>query len=330
MIRGRGPRAEGDPAERRRARRSPHGAGSRAPATEEVRRLELRARRLLNGPALGAYESVFRGHGVEFAEVRAYQPGDPFQAIDWKVTARMRRPYVKRFVEERELSVLLAVDLSASTRFGTRQRLKRDLAVEVAAVLALAALRSQDRVGLLLFTDRVEHYSPPRRGRNRLLRLLQELVSHRPEGHGTDLPAALDTAARLLVVRSLVFVLSDFPLGDPTHAGPGSAALERSLAGLSRRHDVVALEVRDPAEETLPPVGLLEVEDPESGRRGLLDLADPDVRRGLEAAAAAEEERRAQAFRRARVDRVLLRTDRPYVGPLASFFGARARRRRRW
>lgn len=326
MMRGRDRPAEGRRAERRRARKSADGDRSRAPAAEEVRRLELRARRLLNGPALGAYESVFRGHGVEFAEVRAYQPGDPFQAIDWKVTARMRRPYVKRFVEERELSVLLAVDLSASTRFGTRRRLKRDLALEVAAVLALAALRSQDRVGLLLFTDRVEHYSPPRRGRNRLLRLLQELVGHRPEGRGTDLPGALDAAARLLVVRSLVFVISDFPLGRPTAA----SALERSLGGLGRRHDVVALEVRDPAEEALPPAGLLEVEDPESGRRGLLDLADPEVRRGLEARAAAEEERRARAFRRVRVDRVLLRTDRPYVGPLASFFGARARRRRRW
>lgn len=314
---------------RRREAGGREGAAGDGRRMEEVRRLELRARRLVDSRALGAYESVFRGHGVEFAEVRAYQSGDPFQAIDWKVTARMGRPFVKRFVEERELVVLLALDLSASTGFGTRRRLKRELAVEVAGVLGLAALRSQDRVGLLLFTDRVERYVPPRRGRHRLLRLLHEMVVFRPEGRGTDLPAALTTAVRLLSARALVFVLSDFPLGTPTAASPPEERLERALRGLSRRHDVVAVEVRDPAEAVLPDVGLLEVEDPETGRRGVVDLGDQNVRKRLLAEADAEEERLAGVLRRARVDRISLRTDRPYATELAAFFAARGRQRRR-
>ncbi|MGH7539649.1 MAG: DUF58 domain-containing protein, partial [Gemmatimonadota bacterium] len=182
-------------------RRAPQPVAPDGRALErQVRRIELRARRLMDSPALGQYESVFRGHGIEFSEVRAYQHGDPFQAIDWKVTARMRRPYVKRFVEERELTVLLVVDLSASQEFGTRVALKRRLAAEVAGVLTLAAIRSQDRVGLLLFTDRVERYVRPMRGRNRTLRLLYELLAFRPEGRGTDITQALTTAARLLPV----------------------------------------------------------------------------------------------------------------------------------
>ena len=193
-----------------------------------VRRLELRARRLMENRAVGAYDSVFRGHGVEFSEVRAYQPGDPFQAIDWKVTARMGRPFVKKFVEERELTVLLAVDLSGSTDFGTRVRTKRELSLELAAVLGLAAARNNDRVGLLLFTDRVEKWLPPRRGRGRVRRLLHVIASFRPEGRGTDIGLALATASRSLKTRSLVFVLSDFQ----------SPPFRRELTAASRRHDL--------------------------------------------------------------------------------------------
>lgn len=286
----------------------------------EVRRIDLQARRLMDSPALGSYESVFRGHGIEFSEVRAYEPGDPFQSIDWKVTARMRRPFVKRFVEERELTVLLAVDLSASTRFGTREKLKRRLAAEVAGVLALAAMRSQDRVGLLLFTDRVERYVRPLRGRNRSLRLLYELLAFRPTGRGTDIPLALTTAARLLRVRSLVFVLSDFVSPMP---------LTRSLLALSRRHDVVAVHLVDPGDYVLPARGLLELEDPETGERRVVDLANAAVRRALDESGNQEADRLAATFRRCHVDRMQLRTDEPYVTELAAFFAARARRRRR-
>lgn len=286
----------------------------------QVRRIELQARQLMDSHALGNYESVFRGHGIEFSEVRAYEPGDPFQAIDWKVSARMRRPYVKRFVEDRELTVLLAVDMSASTGFGTRGRQKRDLAAEVAGVLCLAALRSQDRVGLLLFTDRVERFVRPVRGRNRTLRLLYELLAFRPRGRETDLAAALDTAARFLTVRSLVFVLSDFATRRPyTH----------ELLGLSRRHDVVAVQVRDPAEERLPEAGLLEVEDPETGARVVADLGDPRVREALRERALEEETRLERQVRRCHAGLIRVRTDRPYAVDLASFFAARSRSRRR-
>lgn len=291
-----------------------------ADVTKEVRRIDLRSRRLMDSPALGSYESVFRGHGIEFSEVRAYEPGDPFQSIDWKVTARMRKPYVKRFVEERELTVLLAIDLSASTTFGTRGRLKRRLASEVAGVLALAAIRSQDRVGLLLFTDRVERYVRPLRGRNRSMRLLHELLSYQPVGHGTDIPIALTTAARLLRVRSLVFVVSDFVSSDP---------LAQSLLGLSRRHDVVAVDLKDPFERTLPRAGLIEVEDAESGERRIVDLANKKTRDQFAAAGRQEDELLDRTFRRCHVDRIRIHTDRPYAPELAAFFAARARQRRR-
>ncbi len=298
---------------------APDPSLDRLAALREVRRLELTSRRLMNSPALGQYESIFRGHGIEFSEVRAYQPGDPFQAIDWKVTARMRRPYVKRFVEERELTVLLVVDLSASNDFGTRGSLKRDLATEVASVLALAAMRSGDRVGMLIFSDRVERFARPQRGRNRNLRLLYELVSCRPEGKGTDIPLALATAGRLLSVRSLVFVISDFL---------DSKGLTRPLLRLAARHDVVAVDVRDPAELALPEAGWVEVEDPETGARRVVDLADPGVRAALEGRAAAEDQELEKTFARCRVDRLRVRTDESYQAALASFFAARGRKRR--
>ena len=292
---------------------------SSAELAARARRLELKARRLVDGRALGAYDSVFRGHGIEFSEVRAYQSGDPFSSIDWKVTARMGKPYVKRFVEERELTVLLVVDLSSSTDFGTRQRLKRELAFEVAGVLALAAARNNDRVGLLLFTDKVERFVPPLRGRGRVLCLLYDLLRFRPEGKGTDLPQALDAANRYLKVRSLIFVISDFQGTGPP----------RALRAASGRHDVVAIEIHDPAEFELPRSGLIEVEDPETGAREIADLADGVTRRRLRGLAEAEHERTVRAIRGAGIDRVELRTDQPYAAELAAFFGARARARRR-
>lgn len=282
-----------------------------------VRRLEVRARKLMENRALGAYDAVFRGHGIEFAEVREYEPGDPFNAIDWKVTARTGHPFVKRFVEERELNVLLVVDVSGSTAFGTRQRTKRDLATEIAALLGLAATRNNDRVGLLLFTDRVEAYVRPRRGRQRLRHLLLELVSVRPQGRGTDLGLALRTAGRVLKTRSLVFVLSDFRDGH----------FQRDLTALSRRHDVVGFRLTDPAEALLPEAGLIEVRDPETGRTGILDLADPGVRDELAAYAARREEEARRAFRRGGADELSLSTSRPYAPELAAFFARRARAR---
>jgi len=283
---------------------------------KEVRRLELTSRRLMNSPALGQYQSVFRGQGIEFSEVRAYQPGDPFQAIDWKVTARMRRPYVKRFVEERELTVLLVVDLSASNDFGTRGGLKREIATELAGVLALAAMRSGDRVGLLVFTDRVEQFIRPRRGRNRNLRLLYDLVTCRPEGKGTDIGGALAAASRMLTVRSLVFVVSDFMASEP---------LAQPFLSIAARHDVVAVDIRDPAELAIPGSGWVEIEDPETGERQIVDLSDPFVRASLEGQAARDEVVLEKMFARCRVDHLPIRTDQPYEPALANFFAARGR-----
>lgn len=284
-----------------------------------MRRLQLQARRLLDSRALGGYDSLFRGHGIEFAEVRAYEPGDPFQAIDWKVTARMGRPYVKRFVEERELNVLLALDLSGSTRFGTRSSLKWELALEIAAVLGLAAIRNNDRVGWLLFTDRIERFVPPGRGARRLSRLLYEIVGHAPAGRGTDLARGLDAAERMLPVRSLLLLLSDFQ-----DEGYGPA-----LSRVSRRHEVVALEVRDPAETRLPAAGLVEVEDPESGRRALLDLGSRRARQRLEERLRAREREREALLRRYAIDHFVAESGRPYFSDLAAFLAARVRRRGR-
>jgi uncharacterized protein (DUF58 family) len=297
---------------RRRPERDPSPDASALPAL--IRRLELRARRLMENRAVGAYDSVFRGHGIEFSEVRAYQPGDPFQAIDWKVTARMGKPFIKKFVEERELTVLLAVDLSGSTDFGTRVRTKRELSLELAALLGLAAARNNDRVGLLLFTDRVERWLPPRRGKGRLRQLLHVMASQRPEGRGTDIGLALTSAARSLKTRSLVFVLSDFQ-------GP---EFRKELTAVSRRHDVVGLHLVDPGERELPAVGLIEVRDPETGVFGVLDLADSRTRAGLAGLAEERERHVENVFRRAGADRLVLATDRSYAADLAAFFAARA------
>lgn len=300
---------------RRRPERDPSPDAAALPAL--IRRLELRARRLMENRAVGAYDSVFRGHGIEFSEVRAYQPGDPFQAIDWKVTARMGKPFIKKFVEERELTVLLAVDLSGSTDFGTRVRTKRDLSLELAALLGLAAARNNDRVGLMLFTDRVERWLPPRRGKGRLRQLLHVMASHRPEGRGTDIRLALTSAARSLKTRSLVFVLSDFQ-------GP---EFRKELTAVSRKHDVVGLHLVDPGERALPAVGLIEVQDPETGVSGVLDLADSRTRAGLARLSEDRERRVEDVFRRAGADRIVLATDRSYAADLAAFFAARAQAR---
>src|SRR5690348_8811943 len=244
----------------------------------QVKLIELRTRGLVNSLFSGEYRSVFKGQGMEFAEVREYQPGDEVRSIDWNVTARMRRPYVKRYIEERELTVMLAVDLSGSERFGTRRRFKSELASELAAVLAMSAIRNNDRVGALLFTDHVEHVVPPRKGRRHALRLIRDLLVFEPEGTGTDIIGASDYLIKMLPHKSIIFLVSDFQAPD----------LEHPLKLLAQRHDVVAVTVDDPSEQTLPDIGLARFVDPETGTTLDVDTSDPAVR--AQFAAAVEEE----------------------------------------
>lgn len=281
-----------------------------------VRRIEVRTRGPVNSLWAGEYRSVFKGQGMEFAEVREYLPGDEVRAIDWNVTARMRRPFVRRYEEARELTVMLLVDLSGSERFGTKGRFKSDLAVELAAVLALAAVRNNDRVGLTLFTDRIEHEVPPRKGRRHALRVLRDLLSTTPVGRATDIAGAVDHVAKMLRQKAVIFIISDFAAPD----------LDRSLKRLGRRHDVIAVTVSDPGEDALPDVGLARFVDPETGAELEVDTSDPAVRTAFAANVAADAEARTRALRRSGVDEIAVRTDRGYVQPLLSFFKTRETR----
>jgi uncharacterized protein (DUF58 family) len=304
------------------ARRVP--AAEPAPASREilrqVRRIELRTRGLVNSRFSGEYHSVFKGQGIEFAEVREYLPGDDVRSIDWNVTARLGTPYVKRFVEERELTVLLVIDLSGSQRWGTRGRLKAELVAEVATTLAMSAMRNNDRVGLLLCTDRVELFVPPRKGRRHALRLTRDLLAFRPSGRGTDLAAGLDYASRLVRGRAILFLFSDFQLGS------GWDALARALTAATVRHDVVAVRLSDPRDAELPDAGVLALRDPESGAEVVVDTSDRRARERFARAAAEEVERGQRLFRRLRVDEIHLRTDQPYSATLLAFFRRRERR----
>lgn len=295
------------------------GAPAPLEILEQVRRLELRMRRLVNSRFAGEYRSVYKGQGMEFSEVREYQPGDEVRSIDWNVTARLQKPYVKRYVEERELTVLLLVDCSASSHFGTRSRFKDDVALEVAAVLGLSALRNNDRVGLVAFTDRVEHAVPPKKGRRHGLRLLRDLMSLAPIGRRTDITLACEQAMRHLTHRSLVFVISDFRDSDA----------EKALRGLAARHEVVVLTVDDPIEHALPSAGVLVLEDPESGQRIEIDSSDASFRDRYAAAAAAAESARDAMFARSGVTSVALKTNDSIVEPLLAFFRRSRRGARR-
>ncbi|HEU5181190.1 MAG TPA: DUF58 domain-containing protein [Candidatus Polarisedimenticolia bacterium] len=285
---------------------------------KKVRRIEIRTNRLVNESLAGEYHSVFKGRGMEFDEVREYTPGDDIRTIDWNVTSRMGHPYVKKFVEERELTVMLLVDASASGDFGTVGSTKRAMAAEVCALLAFSAIRNHDRVGLFIFTDREERYVPPRKGRNHVLRVIREVLTFQPVGKRTDLTLALESLARGVRRRSVAFIVSDFLSSD----------YERALRLANRKHDLIALSLSDPREQDLPPVGILELEDAETGRRILVDTWD---RRGIKQFAATARERaeeRRRLFRRNEVDFVELSTASPYDLPLVKFFRERARRLR--
>lgn len=282
----------------------------------QVKLIELRTRGLVNTVFSGEYQSVFKGHGMEFAEVREYAPGDDYRTIDWNVSARIGHPYVKKYTEERELTVLFAVDLSGSAQFGTRGRFKAEVAAEIAAVIAMAAIKNNDRVGLLLFTDRIEQFVPPKKGRRHALRLIRDLLAFEPSGRGTDLSTALDYVGRVLSHSAIVFLISDF-LDD---------GFEKSLKVISRRHDLVAITVADPREQALPDVGFLELYDAETDQRVVLDSGNRFVREQFEYLAGEEQVQLRRLLRRLSVDQIEIQTDRSYVPPLINFFRARERK----
>jgi uncharacterized protein (DUF58 family) len=296
---------------------------------KQVKLIELRTRGLVNSTFSGEYLSVFRGQGMEFAEVREYQPGDDVRNIDWNVTARVGHPYVKKHIEERELSVLLMVDLSGSEQFGTRERFKAERAAELAAVLALSAVRNNDRVGLLIFTDKIEHVVPPKKGKRHVLRIIRDVLAFRPQSNGTNMAAALDYAGRLLPHRSVIFVLSDFALLQPPDQGPESAlfaAWEKALKLVARRHDVVAVSIRDELEQAVPNVGVLMLRDPETGETIVVDTSRTDLRQGYHGFMTQERNAIRRVFRRLGVDEIDVGTTGSFVGPLLAFFRRRERK----
>lgn len=283
---------------------------------KKLRTIEIRTSRLANEQLAGGYHSVFKGRGMAFSEVRQYQPGDDVRFIDWNVSARMSETYVKVFTEEREMTVMLLVDLSASERFGSVARPKVETVAEVSALLAFSAIKNNDRVGLILFTDRVERYVPPKKGKGHVMRVVTEILTARPEGRGTDVRSALDMLGGVQRRRAVAFLVSDLIARD----------WERSLRIASARHDLIPVQVVDPREEELPDVGLALIEDLESGEVIEVDTGDPRVRRAFAARVAKERAQREQLFGRLGVDHVTVRTDRDYVRALSELFRRREKR----
>jgi len=281
-----------------------------------VRKIQIRTSHLVSDLFAGQYQSVFKGRGMEFAEVRLYQPGDDVRTIDWNVTARSGTPHVKRFAEERELTVMLVVDASASTIFGSRRQTKQALAAELGALLAFSAIKNNDKVGLVMFTDRIELALPPRKGNRHVLRVIREILSLKPAGRGTDIPAALEHLALVTKRRCVVFLISDF-------LTPG---WRRALRVAARRHDVVAVVLEDPREAELPAVGLVELQEAETGDRYVVDTRDWRVRDAFARQASIARVERDRDLRATDVDAIVVGTDRPYTEALLRFFRMRERR----
>jgi len=283
---------------------------------KKIRRIELRTRRLVNSVFAGQYHSVFKGRGMNFEEVREYAPGDEIRSIDWNVTARMNAPYIKKFTEERELTVMLLVDVSASGMFGSIELSKRELAAEVASILAFSAINNNDKVGLILFTDDVELFIAPKKGRLHTLRLIREMLYFQPRGRRTDLAGALDYMNRVMARRSVVFLISDFM----------DTGFEKALTVTGRRHDVVAMPVSDPGEGALPDVGIVTLEDAETGEQIDINTSSRSVRSALRVADENRTNALEKLLRTRRIDVVPLSTGEDYLLALRSFFEQRERR----
>ena len=283
---------------------------------KHVRRIHIRTRRLVNDVFAGEYHSAFKGRGMEFAEVREYAPGDDIRTIDWNVTARLGQPYVKQYVEERELTVMLLVDLSASGQFGSVTKLKTEIATELCAVLALSAIRNNDKVGLLLFTDQVEKYIPPQKGKHHVLRVIREVLYFQPERRGTDLGLALEYLHTISRRRAVSFLVSDFL----------TEGYDTPLRIAQRRHDIIPISITDRRELTLPRLGLMMLQDLETGAHLLVDTGSAAVRRQYAERRAAAVAQRQQLFRSLGLDTIEVYTHEPYITPLMQFFRQRERR----
>jgi len=283
---------------------------------KKVRLIEIRTRSMVNSLFAGEYHSVFKGRGMEFSEVREYAPGDEVRSIDWNVTARVGRPFVKVFDEERELTVVLVVDASASGVFGSQAQMKGEIAVEISALLAFSAIENDDRVGLLIFTDEVEVFIPPKKGRRHVLRVIRELLYFRPRSRGTSIAAALEYLDRLLHRRSVVFLVSDFLDSD----------FDRALQLIGRRHDLIAINLEDPRERALPAVGFLSLGEAETGDQVLVDTRSQRVRDAFARYQQTAAERQRHDFRRLGIDEIRVDTSQSYVEPLSRFFQTRMAR----
>ena len=283
---------------------------------KKLRKIEIHTARLANDQLAGSYHSVFKGRGMVFSEVRQYQHGDDVRFIDWNVSARMNDVYIKVFTEEREMTVMLLVDLSASELFGSVARSKLDIVAEISALLAFSAIRNNDHVGLILFTDRIERFIPPKKGKGHVMRVVTEILNARPLGTGTDVRCALDMLGRVTKRRSVAFLVSDFIAGD----------FERQLRIASAKHDLIPIQISDPREDELPNVGLAFFEDLETGELIEVDTGSSTVRNAYARQVATERALREQLFRRLRVDHIRVGSDRDYVRPIAELFRMRERR----
>jgi len=285
---------------------------------KKIRYIQITTNRAVNDVLAGEYQSVFKGRGMEFEEVREYIPGDEIRTIDWNVTARTGRPFVKRFVEERELTILLLVDLSASGMFGSVRQMKNEVAAEICAMLTFSAIKNNDKVGLIAFTDCIELFIPPKKGISHVLRIIREILCFKPRQTKTDIRQALDYLGMVTTKRSVVFLISDFIAKD----------FEKPMRVLSKRHDLIAVSISDPRERYLPPVGLVELEDAETGEKVLVDTASAAVRKQFEQLGQERTDNLRDLFKSMGVDHIELSTDRDHARDLVLFFKTREKRRR--
>lgn len=284
---------------------------------QKIKRIQLSTARKATDIFAGEYKSIFKGKGLEFVEVREYLPGDDIRSIDWNVTARMRKPFIKKFIEERELTIMLILDLSGSNSFGTVNRLKRELAAEVCAVLGAAATKNNDKVGSIIFTDRIESFIPPRKGTRHVFKVIREALYFKAEGKGTNIPLALEYLDRVTNKSTVTFVISDFY----------ASGIKKPLSVASKRHDLVAVNITDPREVEMPNAGLVKLDDAETGESYYVDTSDPIVRKGYKREAYKKMEARKKLFYSLNIDKVDISTARPYEKDLIKFFERRKMRR---